>query len=488
MGSLRDALDAFVTTLTAPSQDTATASRPPHHDWDDTAHRAPLLPLMEVPRAQGPIAYLGSETFPDIPGYVFLSWNTSVGELTAAYATNGKTHMSRASQVRHHKPDIRVLIEPLADTAFLDPEGPDVRDHAGQAPERRVPWKHYAHAIGQPAPYWPPHLKHERLIRQWRPGDSTVYTTPTTEPDPSSLLELAALYPPGSTTVAVLRHYYLSVMRSVTGDSDICVETLNEARHLADSLTLAASAIPIPDPGMDTELYSDDTLRAVFSDIVHRQDTLGEHAVLALTSIGMTEYFPFTKPARHRLGKYLTETNPEASPQFNEWRARLEPVPTRTADARFAQLDQEERHVRFLDPATGAPVLKDDLSDVRTDVGEHAQYWTMRPRRLPTTSPLAEVILDGEDQDMAWVRTEDGTLYPLPCGRRDYNWGYHGSGPANLTVIVERLLDDISAATPDTLQQPESNALEKLFQHSPTEGKTLSRATLEQARERDKNQ
>ncbi|MFC0105517.1 hypothetical protein [Kibdelosporangium aridum] len=43
--------------------------------------RDPLTPLDDMPDATEPARFLGPETFEDIPGYVFLNWDTSVGVL-----------------------------------------------------------------------------------------------------------------------------------------------------------------------------------------------------------------------------------------------------------------------------------------------------------------------------------------------------------------------------------------------------------------------
>lgn len=81
---------------------------------------------------------------------------------------------------------------------------------------------------------------------------------------------------------------------------------------------------------------------------------------------------------------------------------------------------------------TGAPVV----------LFEDGRLLTAVPQRLPATSELAELILD----DPIWVRTGDGTLYLAP---KDpcfgLSWGYGGSGPGSLALLIHRLLDDITA-------------------------------------------
>jgi hypothetical protein len=55
----------------------------------------------------------------------------------------------------------------------------------------------------------------------------------------------------------------------------------------------------------------------------------------------------------------------------------------------------------LLDPETDAPV---------TVTATTHELATAIPRRLPASSPLAEIILD----QTIWVRTQDGILYPRP--------------------------------------------------------------------------
>jgi hypothetical protein len=64
-------------------------------------------------------------------------------------------------------------------------------------------------------------------------------------------------------------------------------------------------------------------------------------------------------------------------------------------------------------------------------------------QRLPTVSPLAEVILS---HGAVWIRTEDGGLYLAPnVSGVGLSWGYGGGGPAALANLLDKLLDDITA-------------------------------------------
>jgi hypothetical protein len=101
------------------------------------------------------------------------------------------------------------------------------------------------------------------------------------------------------------------------------------------------------------------------------------------------------------------------------------------------------------------------------------------PQRLPTTSPMAELILDRP----VWVRTEDGKVYPAPQDAYyGTSWGYAGSGPAALALMIHRLLDDITAQAADDIGGAPPT-LELLTQVDLPEGTVLTREQLEAARE-----
>ncbi|MGH3826839.1 MAG: hypothetical protein ACRDQX_06660 [Pseudonocardiaceae bacterium] len=101
------------------------------------------------------------------------------------------------------------------------------------------------------------------------------------------------------------------------------------------------------------------------------------------------------------------------------------------------------------------------------------------PQWLATFSPLAEVILDSP----IWVRTEDGTLYPAPKDRYyGLSWGYGGSGPGSLALLISRLLADITARGSDGAHGA-PQGLEELTQAKGPPGTVLTRAQLEAARD-----
>ncbi|WP_189160626.1 hypothetical protein [Lentzea pudingi] len=457
-------------------------SRQPVVKRDEHEHERrfePFIALREIPRAHEPVPFLGPRTFDRVPGYVFLCWDTAVGVLAAAYPVLGQSHLSRSLWVREFDPSIRCLIQ-VADRGFQAPDGPDVFDQSQRdnSDERRQLWRYFAQAIGQPAPYWPWDLNFQELIEQWKPGNDVVIAVPEQSPDMTPLLQLSALYEHGSPTHRVLTHYYLKGVRDASVGTRVALECLADSDDpdnnfftgLRERLVLAARAPEAPAPDSLDDL-GEHALRAVFSGLMERRDTLAVDAVRALRQWGVTEHMPFATLQRHRV---------ENTVMLEEWLPRLQEVPGYLPNPGFAGLttnvDRPGR--RFLDPATGAPVLEG--LDYR---GEVEEYVTLLPRRLPATSPLAELIIDGDGHGN-WIRVTDGTLYPAPAGEYDVSWGYRGSGYGPL---VERLLDDITTPPIDRWIDPSHTELTALTKTKMNNGTVLTRAQLETAREQPKS-
>ncbi|WP_248965958.1 hypothetical protein [Sphaerisporangium perillae] len=131
-------------------------------------------------------------------------------------------------------------------------------------------------------------------------------------------------------------------------------------------------------------------------------------------------YFPFGSP---------NHLDPEQSDEAAEFIARLEPAePTAAARA----FDTWTIGEYWTDPAT-------DLPAITTPEGT---AWAAVPQRLPALTPLSQVIL--RDRQV-WIRTSDGTLYLAPEDGSGLTWGYRGTGPTRLAILLGRLLDDINA-------------------------------------------
>jgi hypothetical protein len=116
------------------------------------------------------------------------------------------------------------------------------------------------------------------------------------------------------------------------------------------------------------------------------------------------------------------------------------------------------------------PVIRTDRSTFRAAI----------PQCLPATAPLSNVILYNGN---VWIRTEDGGLYLAPRQRgRGLNWGYSGTGPRTLAILLDRLLDDINAPGAGYNSGQPPAGLDQLTEHAPTEGAIFTRAQLSEAR------
>jgi hypothetical protein len=428
----------------------------------------PFTPLKEMPAASTPVELLDVTTYEQVPGFVYLLWDAEPGILAVAYPTLDEAGAASSLWVREFQPGIRCLIE-VASQGFHAPDGPDVYDQALESGERALLWRYYARAIGQAAPYWPWNLNYRDLIQQWRPGHATVTAVPQQSPDMTPLLHMAALYEQGSSTHRVLMHYYYKGVRDASGGSRMASEAFAEEffHGLADKLVLGARAVDAQDPE-DLDDLDEHALRAVFSGLLERQDTLAVEVIRALRHWGATKHMPFATYDRYRVGNVV---------MLSEWLRQLDEVPSYLPDPRFAGLTASSDRVGrlFIDRVTGAPAA--EITNWR---GEVTEYVTLVPRRLPATTPLAELIIDGGGHSN-WVRTEDGTLYPVPGGDYDVAWGYSGSGYGPL---VERLLDDINTAPLDEWHTPAENGLTTLTRRATANGTVFTRAQLEATRRR----
>lgn len=450
----------------------------PQRDDGPNPPRTPLIALQDMPKATTPVPYLGAETFDLIPGYLFLNWGTEAGVLTAAYATTDNNGWSRAEWVRDLKPETKCLIK-VAREGFHAPDGPDVLDLSIEdAHDRGRMWRYYARVIGQPAPYWPKDVAFEDLMTAWQPGHPPVTTMPVLSPDMSPLLQMSALYPPDSPTHRVLMYYYLRVLHdagiysrwAAEAATDEHFEAFNEDHSVAftDRLVLGAAAIDVPQPKALDDL-SETAIRAVFAEISSRHDTLAVRVIECIHMFGAEHHLPFASIDRYRVGE---------TAMLDEWLKQLDEVPMHVPDPRFGHFAPKyypRVRRRLIDRATGAPVV--ELVDFHDEVEE---YVTALPRRLPATTPLAELIIDNGGHSL-WIRTGDGTLYPAPGGRYDVAWGGSGSyiGP-----LIERLLDNVNTEPLDSVEARKDNGLTKLTKKDVPNGTVFTRAELEAARRR----
>ncbi|WP_433825972.1 hypothetical protein ACQP2E_28175 [Actinoplanes sp. CA-015351] len=326
----------------------------------------------------------------------------------------------------------------------------------GVADAPEVAWDQLAEALGQPLPYWPIPLQQRRLIDAWQPGRPTVQALAVDpEMDLDVLLRLAALYDCDHPAAQVLSRLF----RTVTWrESQAAAQMIAMAESMTFDGTIVIAARPIPVPRAHPDELPETVRRAGWLEILGRADVLADACVEQLVRWDGGRDCPFGAPVDLAPG----------DPISDEVIDRLEPT-ARTAAFRF--LDAPPDAETLVDPATDAPAIRvadEDGQRIRIAVSQ----W------LPTTSPLAELVLD----DPIWIRTADGTVYPAPQDPRwGLGWGYAGNGPGALALLIHRLLDDITArAADDTRGAPEG--LERLLSTDLPRGTRLSRSQLEAAR------
>jgi hypothetical protein len=268
--------------------------------------------------------------------------------------------------------------------------------------------------------------------------------------DTQPLLELAALLDAGDPAAAVLSHLARKAMHQAADSAAGDIRIVGELPD-TECAALAAWPVPVAEPG---EL--DNTVRrAGWISILNRGDDLAARCVDEAIRWDGGKLFPYSR---------AEALDPTASKWVQEWAKRLQSSPRTAA---FRLIDGDQEGVPLVDPLTDAPVVSDGRGRLVAAV----------PQRLPASTPLSELILDRND--MIWVRTGDGTLWPAPCDAYwGISWGYSGNGPGTLTLLVQALLDDITAQAP-AASQGGSELLEAFFEQKLRAGMVLTRAQLQ---------
>ncbi|RKE13014.1 hypothetical protein C8E86_7959 [Catellatospora citrea] len=268
--------------------------------------------------------------------------------------------------------------------------------------------------------------------------------------DTRPLLELAALLGPEDPPAVVLGHLARKAMHQAASSAATDIRIVGELPDTARA-SLAAWPVPVDEP----EELDATVRRAGWISILGRGDDLASRCVVEAIRWDGGDWFPYSR---------AEDLDLHGSPWVQEWAKRLQPTPRTAA---FKLIDRDDEGTPLVDPLTDAPVIRDRRGRLVATV----------PQRLPASAPLAELILD--HHDMIWVRTADGTLWPAPCDAYwGISWGYSGSGPGTLTLLIQALLDDITAQAPDS-NQGGSKHLERFFQQKLRPGTVLTRAQLQ---------
>ncbi|MFE6022750.1 hypothetical protein ACFQ6O_40600 [Streptomyces sp. NPDC056441] len=119
---------------------------------------------------------------------------------------------------------------------------------------------------------------------------------------------------------------------------------------------------------------------------------------------------------------------PEQCATAAEWAQRLVPVardqaPTVLEQELLSNARNTATDELLHDPVTGVPAIR---RTKRWPNDRPEDIFTFALQRLPTTSPLAALIVSG---NTTWIRTGDNTLWFAPATTGyGVSWGYDGSG------------------------------------------------------------
>lgn len=412
-----------------------------------------------VPLSAWPSTY-GATEFDkavDLPGAVALRWHNTHGPVSLVWPLPGipRPPSSYREWTRTLAPNGDGAVIVVA--PGLNVRGPELRALLPALPDRDpylVSWSSLAEVLRQRLPYWPPTLRDRHLIAAWTPDGDPTTAMPVPALDTAALLTLASTYPDGHPAARVLINL-TRLAHTQAADNAAQDLQLIESTSAADTHLLVA-ARPRSVPDVDLDEVDATTRRAGWLDILAGTDDLSCRCVREVCRWDAGADLPFGNPE---------QIDVRESRWAFYWSKQLAPG-QRTAA--FEIIDADEPGDPLIDPETDAPVWR------HLD----GTFTAAMPQRLPAAAPLTELILAGP----IWIRTADGKLYPAPRdSSTGISWGYHGSGPGTLALLIDALLTDINAKAPDNINGAPAG-LEELFSRKLPDGTLLTRAQLEAAR------
>lgn len=339
----------------------------------------------------------------------------------------------------------------------------------------KVTWGQLAAVLGTAPPWFHWALRDQDAMEAWKPGDPPAIVPADHMDVPARhLVELAADEPDGSPVAAACLWLAREARARARKEALDDIERVRDAasRPGSDSAHVHVAVVPAPALRSDEDEPGETVMRAAWSQITERRDTLAwQVAQLALRWDG----------GRAWPGGESAELEPKSSPAAAEWTARLKPAPAGQPPTVLERLLLEHvssvDHGELLhDDASGFPALR------RTDHLGKVTVFASVPQRIATTSPLAEVTFGGHT---VWVRTENGRLWLAPeMPGAGLSWGYSGGGPLALALLLDRLLDDITAPPVQPADTgPVNDGLFSLVESAPQDDvTTYKRAQLLAAR------
>lgn len=435
--------------------------------WRWAGRQGPTLshitPLQYWPTPANAADFVGSTRVPNryCRDDVILEWQVANGLVAVVWRSDDPIMLKLSDFLSETDAQILVTVDPN-----FGIDGPTlwVINRTSPDPRYEIGWSELARVLGQPMPYWPLPLRDPALIAEWSPGASTIEVPTRPDLDVAPLLRMAAMFHRDHATHRTLLELVSTVQdrstASACGDLEILAETAKRQLVGDEPATvLAARPLIIPEHAAPTEELDPTTRRIGWLELLGRRDSLSRECVEQMIAWDGGDDFPFSG---------VVDIEPGTA-HGHEWIARLEPIQEPTAAfVALGTAGVDWTGPMYQDPATGAPVARN-----RDDT-----YRTVAAQRLPTLSPLAEVVMSSA----VWVRVADGTLYLAPRSpSRGLSWGYSGTGPTNLARLTEHLIDDITANPADIRGRP-SEGLRALMTTKWPAGTVLDRDLLESAR------
>lgn len=379
------------------------------------------LPLLWRSLLGAPAAELEETRLVD--GFFIAVWRAGLGRVCVLYRCDDLTPRALDYPEVLAGLDARLL---AVEAKKFELHGPRLLIVEAEAPERTyyANWRDLADVLGREVPWWPRSLRRPAQMALWEPGGDPAAYEPTTHRDVAALLDLADGESEGSparlAAVSLADQWRDEAYSAATGE---IANALTATRW--EGWTLAARPRRHRTPHVIRSIPEAEVRRG-WGQIASRTDPTAWLCVHLASEMHGGDVFPF--------GDHI-EITASAGPAI-EWASRLVPAePT----AVLAYLDGANAIDALTDPATGLPVAQ------RRNIvgaGAPAVYSTLASRRLPTTSPLAQLIVD----DVIWIRTQDGLLYPAPrLYGETLGFGYRGPEARRLALLIEQLLQDITA-------------------------------------------
>ncbi|WP_250300275.1 hypothetical protein OG204_03080 [Streptomyces sp. NBC_01387] len=405
--------------------------------------------------------WIGYQSTPHGPA---MDWQTELGAIRVIHTTKHGAASAMAEELAKEGGGAHGVVTVCALIGDIGWSGPALlaADTAQPQLEYEAQWNLVMKLAGHALPWWPRLLRRADVISQWSPGAPITVAEVLPGKQETTLrraAESGAFDHVERTALTDLANA-LRNQRAESVNSDIRIFGRHSSRLKGERLLIAAQhrteGYPLPRID-DQELLAEGWRTIAASQLFEAYEPLriGRIHDSRLLPYGPQTEVPTNLATSRRWAQQLTACAPTA----------LHAVLAGDAeDATF-----------YTDEATGIPA-------VRRRAHRQSTWVFLSPLRLPDSGArLRSVILD----DIVWITTTDGGIYPGPCTPSDHLWWGDGWGdrPTEAAWVISQLLD--SLGTKVSLNDHWNHApggLMRLLNHQHPYGMELSRSMLESAR------